>query len=301
MKLSDARHQDRQFAGLALAGFLAMLMLSGLISLLSGGGDDVRTSNALVFSNLKQTPQRIAITTSRYNYTLAKQDTGWVLVERGNFPIDPQKMTAMLDAITQARFTEARTASPARHDDLGLGEPLAGRTGALISFPDLNASGIILGVKGGQTYARRFGDNQTWLVSMEFPALHSPIWWLNLEDIGLPRLKPVEEVRVRDIAAGTIETIRNDNPQLSTADEILLNAAALTQPVDVIALPAEGLSPFAEHSVFYSDGTGLTFRLYNFRGGIWAEIFGNALARPDLTNGRLFRLDPLSASDLLPY
>lgn len=300
MKLETAHAQDKQLSLYAGIFFLLMLVLAFFLSFSGGKPSRIHPSTNRVFEDLNASPQRIAIQTNRESYTLENTPAGWVLPERGDFPVTPEKIEAMLRAIETAHFEAPRTRIPSRLDALGLGDPETGGTGALISFPTLNAKGVTIGVKAGRTYGRHAGDTQSWLIDTGFPALHSPSWWIAPESVGLPRTRPVQSVEISAMDDDRIVQIMADNPELSASDEALLTAASVMTLIDVEWYEAETMTPFAEHTVKYQDGSHLTLILTRYKGGIWAELSGDALGAPDLANERVFKIDPISASELLP-
>lgn len=301
MKLETARAQDKRFMLFAGAFFLVMVAFAFILSVNSAKPGPEPASNTRVFGGLNASPQIISILTNRERYTLENTPDGWVVPERGDFPVVQNKIEAMLSAIETAHFTGPRTSLPARLQALGLGDPETSGTGALIHFPNIRASAAIIGVKAGRTYGRRAGDNQSWLIDTDFPALHSPSWWIDPERVGLPRTKPVQSVEISPMGDDRVIEISADDPELSDSDEALLTAASLISLIDVEWYEAETMTPFADHTVRYEDGTHLTLILMRYKGGIWAELSGDALGAPDLANERVFKIDPISASELLPY
>ena len=82
---------------------------------------------------------------------------------------------------------------------------------------------------------------------------------------------------------------------------ILLEAASSQRVLDVASLDEIGtLSPVRSHTTRFQDGRELTLTLYDRSGRSWAHIAGSALDAPELVEGRIFQLDPITASDLIP-
>ena len=301
MTVSEAQARDRRFAMIAVGIAALVILAASILTMVSTTSPIVRYSGDKVFADVEQTPDTIRISTRRDTYTLEKTETGWILTEHGRFPVNDQKMQHMLEVIANARFTDARTLRPELHDDLGLGNPFEEGSGALITLPGQEITGALIGVKGGQTFGRKAGDNQTWRVSQSFPALHEPSWWLDPNDIGIPRTEEIQSVEIRTPSDELSLKIAADSADFTDADAILLEASTALHLLDVRSTDDVETSPFATHLVLYRSGKSLRLDLYEVGTGIWAEISGDALAEPDLAEERLFHIDPLIASDLLPY
>ena len=54
---------------------------------------------------------------------LLRQGEAWVLPDRGNYPVRPEKLREMLVGLTELRLVEARTADRAQLDRLGVDDP----------------------------------------------------------------------------------------------------------------------------------------------------------------------------------
>ncbi len=301
MKISDARKADKKHALIALAVFIGLIALSLVIKTSLGVGKDQRiVSNERAFPGLGVTPKQIHITTNETDYTLSFDGDHWIVPGKAGFPVDMVKMVQLLNALQTARFTDARTSLESRHDDLGLGNPTLGGNGAMIEIPGTNIRPVIIGRRNQIDYGRRSNENKSWVLDTAFPALHSPDWWLDLSLIGLPGEKPVSKVEIRQPPKAAAYVIRPGAGEVSGGDRFLVQASADLKLEDVAPYVPETMQVYATHKVYFTDQSDLEIGLILLDGKIWARLSGTALKRPDLADARIFKLDPLSASELLP-
>ncbi len=300
MTIVETQTRERKIFLAALIGLVLLALVNWLAS---RAGPETRPDAELtgerVFSETFQTPRIIAITLADETYSLENSEQGWIMPERAGFPIEAGKVTAMLTAIETAWFMEPRTALSARHELLGLGHPDTGGNGALVRLPDTDTEGVILGVREDNPFGRQAGDDQSYRLSTSFPALHSPAWWLDFDAIGLPRFRQIAQVEVTGPDGDTLSELRAGDP-LSMDEEALFFASQTVQILDVMGNEQINSPSLGEHSLVYQDGTELSFTLYQHQRGIWAVLSGSALPKSELTEGRVFRLDPIGASELLP-
>lgn len=101
---------------------------------------------------------------------IERSGDGWKLADRGGYPVDTGKLRRFLLQLADARILERKTALAERHADLGLEDVAgAGAKGLRVEVEGL-AEPVRLVVgnaspRGGGTYVRREGEDQTWLVS----------------------------------------------------------------------------------------------------------------------------------------
>ena len=301
MTIIEARLTDRKFAFLAF-GFLAVLIFLGWIVSITAniGAPSDRDSGERLFSKLLTDRTRILIETTDETYHLQFSDNAWRIPEKAGFPVNQEKIQAMLTAIQTAKFSAAKTALVGRHAQLGLSDPRKAGNGAIISLPETKAMPVVVGRRKETTYARFLSESQTWSVDTEFPALHSALWWLDLKDIGLPGPKPAAKIVIRNPRNAPPIEIDASNPDLSGDDRFLLQAAAGLKLRDVAMFDDASMKIFAQHDVQYRDGTELNIQLIRYQNAVWARFSGNALGAEPLTQGKVFKLEPISASELLP-
>lgn len=142
----------------------------------------------------------IMVTTAHDSYHLVRNPDGWVLTEKGQYPVADERIAELAESISTMTYAEAMTRDDRKFDLLGLGDPLSGGTGALLELGngrgDVFAK-LIVGYKSGESYIRWPGDLQTWAVEVAaMPPLHRPASWLDLDPVDLDRAE-INRVTVR--------------------------------------------------------------------------------------------------------
>lgn len=135
--------------------------------------------------------------------TIARDATGFVVVERDRYRADTVILRTMLSQIADARRVEAKTARPDRHATLGV-ESLASAkaTGVGVEIEGLGKPlmltvGRTADQLGGGTFVRTGDDKQAWLVSGNLVIEREPQGWLEKRIVDIPASR-VERVEVRD-------------------------------------------------------------------------------------------------------
>lgn len=136
------------------------------------------------------TAARVEITAKGTTLAIARANDLWGLADRGNFPVQQDKLRELLTGLTELRLTEPRTADPASFERLGVGDP-ASPTSTADLVRVLDGSGqalaeLIVGHRRVRTqgnlpetiYVRRPGENQTWLAEGRLPVDADPQLWL---------------------------------------------------------------------------------------------------------------------------
>ena len=294
--------------------FLAVLFVSALIglSVLLVPGTGLKASRspdasrAFLFDGLDISQiQTIGITTTEDRYQLKRVPEGWIMPERDDFPVQQSAMNTLLYELPKARRISARTSRDTRLDDLGLGDPDEGRTGAKIEIGS-NAP-VILGVKSGRQYARLSDEKQSWLIEPILPPFHRASWWLDFGALEVP------SGAISDIAVSTsdgsyqitkvecgYQLISGDDSSMITDRDLvgaLLDASQNLTFLDVREAII-GLDPIGVHNETFEDGRDLKIEVFSLNGEFWAGFSSSDIS--ELFENRWFRIDPISASELIP-
>lgn len=103
---------------------------------------------------------RVRVTTADEVYTLERRDAGWGLLEKGGYPVDVDKVKALVVGLSELALVEEKTANPALFARLGVQDP-----GTTADTPSrrvelMDASGTVLAdlVVGREVLARGAGD-----------------------------------------------------------------------------------------------------------------------------------------------
>ncbi len=108
---------------------------------------------------------RVRVTTAEETYTLERTDVGWGLLEKGGYPVDVDKVKALVVGLTELELVEEKTANPALFARLGVQDPGAEGDTPSRRVELLDASGSVLAdlVVGRETPARGAGDGQVYV------------------------------------------------------------------------------------------------------------------------------------------
>lgn len=123
--------------------------------------------------------------------TLLRGENGWVVAEKSGYPASFERLRSILDALSQARRVEKKTALPEFYSRLGVDDPSApGATGYLLELDYGGrhpAEGFIVGQRAaaGMAYIRTAGEAQSWMVSADFDLSDLARDWLDREVIDL--------------------------------------------------------------------------------------------------------------------
>ncbi len=148
----------------------------------------------LVFPGLESklaSASRVEITGKGQTLVIARDGENWGLADRGNYPVQQDKLRELLTGLTELRITEPRTADPALLERLGLGDPTSPTSTAnlvkLLDDKGAVLAQLIVGHRRVRTegnvpetiYIRRPGENQSWLAEGRLPVDADPQLWFD--------------------------------------------------------------------------------------------------------------------------
>lgn len=152
---------------------------------------------------------KIVITRATQTLTIADTDGSWRVVEKGNYPAKIETVRALVVGLAELREIEPKTTRPEQFAKLGVQDPVAPQPGAadadvpqssLVTLSDKDGkpiTSIIIGnTKPGmspEVYARRAGENQSWLLSGRVDLPREATGWMDAKfaDIKRERVKSV--------------------------------------------------------------------------------------------------------------
>lgn len=131
--------------------------------------------------------------------TLKRGDSGWVVVEKSNYPADLAKVREFLLKLADATLIEQKTSNPKLYADLGVDDVKnKDAKGVLVALDGLKQPvrlivGNFNGAGGGGTFVRRDGDAQSWLAKGNLTVEKTTANWEQRElgDIPAARIKQV--------------------------------------------------------------------------------------------------------------
>jgi hypothetical protein len=300
------------------------LLLAGLIVLACGwyfgpasqsAERDDFAAGRVLFPDLApklQNAARVEIVHQGKTLAIAKNGNEWGLADRGNYPVQPTKLHALLTGLTELRLDEKRTADPAQFARLGVEDAGDAKSGSdLVRVLDGAGKPIVQLLVGHRrtrtagnmpdtVYVRLPGDNQSWLAEGKLDVDADARLWLDRDimQIAPARIATVATKR----GTATLQFARE-------GDKLVLRAPADHPPLDPnkvndvghalealtlqdVKLAKELTGPPEATSVFTTDdGLVVSVALSHVDKDLWArfDVSGSEKVKPeaDRLRGRL--------------
>ena len=215
---------------LRILGIVVALLLIALFVVERGDDGGPAESGELLFPDLKaQLNDVTGIRIERFGedpVIINRDDGAWRVAARDGFPADVVKIRELLLAVADAETMEAKTANPEMHGRLGLRAPDAENSkGTLVTTTVGGTDYALIFGNVAQTsnrYARRAGEDQTWLVNQNPDIPGSAGDWLvsDLVDIASTQVRSVtithpdgETIHVEKAAEEDTNFTVNDVPE----------------------------------------------------------------------------------------
>ena len=153
--------------------------------------------------------------------TVRRGETGWVVVERSDFPADAGLIRRLLIRLAEARVLEPKTRNPDLYARLGVGDVGSDGGGVQLTLQGLpEPVSVIVGNRetraGTGTYLRLAGDEQSYLVDAELDPARTPQGWLDRELFDI-EADDVQTIDVRQDDGATLRIERGEDG-LAVAD-----------------------------------------------------------------------------------
>ncbi len=200
--------------------------------------------------------------------TVHKVAGQWTVAERDDYPADVAKLRKLLLALGDARIVEEKTSSPANFSIIGVEDPT--QPGAMSAQVSLTARdgehSVIVGKPSGPGYfARRGGENQSYLVEPPISLETEPKYWIDSRLIDVPA-KSIQSVAIKPAtgAGYVIHRLKADEDGFALdktpAGRKAVDARALAPSATVLGgLNAEDVA--AASSMDFSNATRAIFTL----------------------------------------
>lgn len=231
----------------------------------------------------------VMVTTGEESYHLVKNDDGWVMPEKGNYPVSPARIRELTDALSSMTYARPMTHDEKKFDRIGLGDPTTGGTGALLEIGDgsgTNFARLLAGYRDGRSYIRRPDETQAWVVgSGVLPPLQRAVRWLDLnvaplkaEDIAgvdvRPAQGPAYSLTANDGGGFSLAPPYNTRPLVAAlAPSVAAEALARFAPADVArAMDIAIGAPVAEHITRTKSGVFVVTRSWRKDARGWVTI-----------------------------
>ena len=243
-----------------------------------------------------QSAKRIEIRKPDGGLVLLREGDAWVLPDKGNYPVRPEKLREMLVGLTELRLAEARTADPGQHARLGVDDPgQPGSTALLLRVLDAQdapVAELILGRRRVRTqgnvpesiYVRRPGESQAWLAEGRLAVDADPQLWLDrdIANLANDRIRRIEVARTGEPAL--VLARADGEPRLHVevpadapaADEVALDeiARAFEYLTFLEVKPAADIpgKPLGESRFDLADGLTIQVAPSLDEGNVWVRL-----------------------------
>jgi len=150
--------------------------------------------------------------------TVVRENDRWTVVEKAGYPADVGRLRKALVSLANANLVEAKTRNPDRYPKLGVQDIEKAEADAQhVALWDKEGKPLIqilIGKtgKGVGSYARKVGDEQSWLLSEQISIPATAEDWLDKNLIQL-NTERVQRVDVRPIEGSAFALIKPDPQQ----------------------------------------------------------------------------------------
>lgn len=208
-------------AGLATAALLG----AGLYLSSREPGTAAATAGGRMFPELSPRVNdvtEVTIQDGTSTFSVRKDGATWGAADKGGFPVDFDKVKALVVGIAEFQLVEAMTSNAQFHAKLGVEEPgTEGASSKRVSLKDASGkllADVILGrakqnqgmVSKPSLYARRVGEDQVWEVTGSISVASDSAGWLDRE------ISKIESTRVASAVVrhpdGEVLTVRKNEP-----------------------------------------------------------------------------------------
>lgn len=231
----------------------------------------------------------VIVTTREETYHIVHGPQGWVVAEKGGYPVTDAKMQELTEALAHITYAKAMTRDDRKFDRIGLGDPAQGGTAALIEVGDgkgADFAKLLVGHRDGQSYVRKPDDLQAWAVGNGvLPPLQRASAWLDLDvvriaaaDIAGADVRPSEgpPYKLQSTGTGVFALAPPyERRQLFAALGPKMVAEALTRlaPTDVAPATRVGIgAPVAEHVTRLASGVAIVVRCWRVKDHGWVTV-----------------------------
>lgn len=188
--MSAGNAKVRRRTLLILGGVAAASVLAGALAWMPPGDELMRSEVGKrvlpAFESKTGFVSLIMVTTKEESYHLVRNgDDGWVLAEKGSYPVTDAKIQDLTEALSRMTYAQPMTRDERKFDRIGLGDPTKAGTGALLEVGDGKGTSfakLLVGYRDGVSFVRRPDDLQTWEIGgAVMPPLQRGAAWLDLD------------------------------------------------------------------------------------------------------------------------
>jgi len=145
--------------------------------------------------------------------TVRKSGAVWTIAERADYPADIGKLRKLLQALADAKIVEEKTSNPANFPIIGVEDPAQpGATGAEITVTAEHGKlAVIIGKPAGNgNFARRGGENRSYIIEPSISLETEPRFWIDSRLIDVP-VKSIQSIEVKP-ASGAAYALHRIKP-----------------------------------------------------------------------------------------
>lgn len=190
---------------------------------------------------------RLTVTAPGRNWRFQRQSNGdWTAADKFDYPADVNRIKQAVVAVSQARIMQPKTGDPARHERLNLRAPTdkgAKSVEISVAADETVLADLITGKtrkaatksRPAEIYARRAGEDQSWLVAGYFDLKEDAVAWLDKKLFKVERLDVFavafshpdgETANLKRDKPGGVMALQTVMPDGYKEDEILMTAAS---------------------------------------------------------------------------
>lgn len=189
-----------------IVGAAAVALLATALAVTRRGGAESSAAGTPLFPELASRlndAAKVTITGKDGSFVVGKTDAAWGATDKGGYPVDFDKVKALVVAVSQFETVATMTKNPSMHAKLEVAEPTA-EEGAAKRVTIEDASGKVLadvlvgkpkqhqGFGGkGALYVRKQGEDQAWEVTGQVSVSADAASWLDRE------VSKIESARVQ--------------------------------------------------------------------------------------------------------
>jgi len=150
--------------------------------------------------------RRVHLRSAEDELVLERGPEGWVIASRGGYPASFEEVKGLLVGLSRLETREPKTSRPELYGQLGVGDVDEGGSGTLVRVEagdDEVLAEVVIGEervgRGGDdeaVYARRAGEERSWLLDGSVDVGTQPNEWADAEILSIPeaRIQRVEVV-----------------------------------------------------------------------------------------------------------
>ncbi len=276
-----------------LGGVAAASLVLGVVAWLPPANERVRSEVGRqvlpAFESKAALASMVTVTTSEEMYHVVRGGRGWVVVEKGGYPVTDARIQELTEALSHITYAKAMTRDDRKFDRIGLGDPVHGGTGALLEVSDGEGNDfakLLVGYREGQSYVRKPDDLQAWAVSNGvLPPLQRASAWLDLDvvriaagDIAGADVRPSEgpPYRLQSTGTGVFALAPPDDRRMVFAalgPKMVAEALTRLAPTDVASAAKVAVgAPVAEHVTRLASGVAIVVRCWREKDRGWVTV-----------------------------